>query len=126
MVKAEFNEDLGIMCFTLRGEITLSTLVRTALSWMRSDDFRPQAGALWDLRSSDWSRVNSEFAHVGPDIIAEINQYRPGHARVAWVVDTATEASLIDSIYATQDWNSTWRAFTSTEAATEWLTESDG
>ena len=121
MVTAEFDEQLGIMRFTLRGEISLSMIVGAAMSWMKSDDYRPATPALWDMRNSDWSQVNIEFRHVGASIVKEINQYRPSGVRVAWVVDTLTESSLIETIYGTENWNTKWQAFTSLDEAINWL-----
>jgi hypothetical protein len=123
MITAEYDRKLNVMRFTLRGKISLSMMVGAALAWMKSSNYQPDAPAVWDLRDSDWSQINIEFSHVGKRIVAEINQYRPSNIRVAWLVDTLTESSIIETIYGSEDWRSKWRAFTSEEEAIRWLTE---
>lgn len=124
MVNAEYDTQSGIMRFTLRGKINLSTVVGAVLTWMKSADYVPSTPALWDMRDCDWSAINMEFSHVGQSIVEEINQHRPVGIRVAWVVDTLTESSLIDDIYGAESWNTDWRAFTQIDDAIEWLQES--
>ena len=66
MITAEYDKDLNVMRFTLRGRISLSMMVGAALAWMKSSNYQPDAPALWDLRDSDWSQINIKFTPCHP------------------------------------------------------------
>ena len=120
MVKVQFCRDQPYARFYASGRLDLSDVVAAFQKWHAHPDFSLRVDLLWDLRTCDWQPALEEFLLIRHSILKHPRRLWRGK-HIACVVDSATNAALIDAQFGAGPWPFVWRGFLDFESAERWL-----
>ena len=120
MVKVQFCRDQPYARFIASGRLDLAEVVAAFQRWQAHPDFSPKVDLLWDLRACDWQPALEDFLLIRESILKQPRRLWRGK-HIACVVDSATNAALIDAQFGAGPWPFVWRGFLNTKTAEDWL-----
>ncbi len=124
MVKIKFDAADNMICFVCEGELSLDDIVQAIRQWVKHEHYAADINLLCDVEQARWQQAIAEFLQVSEAVVERINQHWQGR-KIAIVTNSYTEIALIESHLGAMGWNAQWRGFVSTEAARQWLHESN-
>ena len=120
MVKVEYCRHQAFARFTAGERLDLSEVVAAFQKWHAHPDFSLKIDLLWDLRTCDWQPALEDFLLIRESILSHPRRLWRGK-HIACVVDSATNAALIDTQFGAGPWPFIWRGFLNVESAETWL-----
>jgi hypothetical protein len=119
LIHTSIDTESGIVYQVGEGEVSLNDILLAMVNSFDHPRFNPEFSVLWDFLNAEVKISFYEIENLPSSIVDLANVKRP-EGKTAWVPRTAYGEVTLRMLYEEHEWRSTWRTFTTLDAAVAW------